>query len=131
VRDMLLRLVSGDTDVLQSLAQVPHEELARSASGTELIVRAEAVAKVLRSLSAQSISAQTAQQWASFVRRGHFEGISSDGSIMPIPIDYDEVREDAIVEAISRMDEIGDIIDGDVPGKAETQLLLRSLGHDL
>jgi hypothetical protein len=129
VRALLVRLVSGDTDALPSLARLSQEELIRSASGTELVVHAEAVAKVLLSLSAQSIDAQTAQRWASFVRRGFFEGRSSDEGIKPIPIDYDEAYGDAIADAVSRLDEIGDVIDGDVPDETETEFLLHSLGY--
>lgn len=47
---------------------------------------------------------------------------------MPISIEYDETYEDAITEAVSRLDEIGDLIDGDVPDRVETDLLLYSLG---
>jgi hypothetical protein len=129
VRTLLVRLVSGDTDALESLARVPQEQLMQSASGTELVVRAEAVAKVLRSLSARSIDAEAAQRWASFVRRGFFEGRSSDKHVKPISIDYDDAYEDAISEAVSRIDEIGDVIDGDVPDATETDLLLYSLGY--
>jgi hypothetical protein len=128
VRALLIRLVSGDADTLQSLAQVSQEDLIRSASGTELVVHAEAVAKVLRSLSAESIDAQTAQRWASFVRRGFFEGRRSDKGIKPISIGYEDAYEDAIAEAVSRIDQIGDVIDGDVPDETETGLLLYSLG---
>ena len=91
---------------------------------TELVVHAEGIAKVLRSLSAQSIDAQTAQRWALFVRRGFFERRSPDKCIKPISIDYDDAYEDAIAEAVSRIDEIGDLIDGDVPDETETELLL-------
>jgi hypothetical protein len=129
VRALLVRLVSGDTDALPLLELVSQEELMRSASGTELVIRAEAVAKVLRSLSAQSIDAQTAQRWASFVRRGFFERRNSDKGVKPISIDYDDAYEGAIAEVISRIDEIGDFIDGNVPDETETELLLYSLGY--
>ena len=50
------------------------------------------------------------QGWASFVRRGHLPGVA--GPIKPIEIDYDLCAEDQIAEIISRLDEIGDVIDG-------------------
>jgi hypothetical protein len=129
VRALLIRLISGDTDTLSSLTRVSQEDLTKSASGTELIVHAEAVAKILRKLSAHSIDAPTAQRWASFVRRGFFEGRRSDKGIEPISISYEDAYEDAIAEAVSRIDQIGDVIDGDVPDGTETELILYSLGY--
>ena len=46
-----------------------------------------------------------------------------------VRIEYDEAYENAIAEAISRMDEIGDSIDGTVPDETETELILYSLGY--
>jgi hypothetical protein len=129
VQAMLAMLVAGDTDALKSLERVPQEEIASSANGIELVVDARAVADVLRRLSTQSIDARAAQRWASFVRRGFFEGRSAGKGVKSVRIEYDEVYEDAIAEAISRMDEIGDSIDGNVPDKTETELILYSLGY--
>lgn len=69
-----------------------------------------------------------AQQWASFIRRGYFENQPSGRGGKPLEIDYDSAYEDAIAEVVSRLDEIGDVVDGDVPDEAETALLLYSLG---
>lgn len=129
VQAMLALLVAGDTDALKSLEPVSQEEIATSANGIELVVDARAVADVLRKLSARSIDARTAQRWASFVRRGFFEGRNAGKGMKSVRIEYDEAYENAIAEAISRMDEIGDSIDGTVPDETETELILYSLGY--
>jgi hypothetical protein len=69
--------------------------------------------KVLHGLLGEAIPEEEAQQWASFVRRGFVSG-AHRGPIRPLSIDYAEKYEDAIVEAVSRLDEIGDMIDGHV-----------------
>ncbi len=52
------------------------------------------------------------QARASLIRRGYVAGGSEP--IRPLDIQYEEAFEDEIVEAIGRLDEIGDLIDGDV-----------------
>lgn len=128
VKELLASLLSGDANTTRVLAYLPQEELLDAAREVELLVRPEAVARVLRQLSNHSIEGGMAQQWASFIRRGYFENQPADRGGKPLEIDYDSAYEDAIVEVVSRLDEIGDAVDGDVPGEAETELLLYSLG---
>lgn len=113
---------------MRLLGYVPQNELLDAAREVELLVRPEAVATVLRQLSNHSIEGGMAQQWASFIRRGYFENQPSGRGGKPLEIDYDSAYEDAIAEVVSRLDEIGDVVDGDVPDEAETALLLYSLG---
>ena len=129
VKDLLARLVSGDTEALEPLARLPKGELEKWGESIELVVRAEAVAKVLRELSMNSIDGEVAQRWASFVRRGFFEGLDGDSVIKPVSINYEDSYEAAITEAVSRLDEIGDLVDGEVPDQAEIGLLLLALGY--
>ncbi len=49
------------------------------------------------------------------------------GTYADLDVDFDEAWEDEIVEAVVRLDEIGDLIDGVVSDK-EVRLLLQSLG---
>ena len=83
------------------------------------------VMAVLQGLSAGSISGEQAQAWASFVRWGFIEG--GLGLIRPLDIEYDAAAEDAIVEVVGRLDQIGDLIDGDLPGPAELAALIALL----
>jgi hypothetical protein len=128
MKNLLLSLLSGDTDAMMSLSCVSHEELLESVKGVELVIRPESVAEVLRKLSSHSIDGKTAQRWASFIRRGFFEKQYLGRAVRPLSIDYETAHEDAIAEVISRLDEIGDVVDGDVPGEPEIELLLYSLG---
>jgi hypothetical protein len=50
----------------------------------------------------------------------------STGPIRPLDIEYEPQHEEAIVECLARLDELGDIIDGELrPGEAAE--LLRAL----
>lgn len=66
------------------------------------------------------------QAWASFVRRGFFA--SGRHPILPLEIDYEEACEDAIVEAVSRLEQIGDLVDGNLT-TGEVLDLLQLLGE--
>lgn len=61
------------------------------------------------------------------MRRGFVEG-TADGPIRPIEIEFEEAWEDAISAAVSRLDEIGDVIDGEVTA-GEALDLLQLLGE--
>jgi hypothetical protein len=71
----------------------------------------EAAARVIESLLREGISPRQAQGWASFVRRG-YASQSSTTPITPIDIAFEPAHEDAIAEAVSRLDELGDAVDG-------------------
>ena len=64
------------------------------------------------------------QAWASFVRRGYIAGPNS-GSVRPIEVNYEIAYEDRIVEAVARLDEIGDRVDGEVSSNEILDLLRR------
>jgi hypothetical protein len=82
---------------------------------------------VLKGLRRGTISPEQAQGWASFVRRGYIAR-SGAGSVRPLDIAYEEAWEDAIAEAVSRLDQIGDVVDGDVTA-GEIHDLLQLLGE--
>jgi hypothetical protein len=107
------------------VTQLEHTELER-AGATELILRRSAVVTVLRGHSTGQWEPELVQAWASFVRRGYVAGGS--GGIRPLHIEYQQAFEDEIVEAIGRLDEIGDIIDGEVSPE-EALDLIRLLGE--
>jgi hypothetical protein len=127
LRSVLVRLVSGDVSAVTTLLDVPHQRVAADADGVGLTVRRESVARVLRNLAQHEITGAQAQQWASFVRRGYVPAPGPNEPIKPVPIGYEAGYEDAIAEVISRLDDIGDLIDGEVPDAAEIHALLALL----
>jgi hypothetical protein len=95
--------------------------------GVPLTVPRTAAISVLRGLLDGAFAPEVAQQWASFVGAGFVVGRLS-GPIRPVEIDFENAWEDAIAAAVSRMDEIGDAIDGQVT-KGEVLDLLQLLGE--
>lgn len=111
----LTQVRKGDVFSLPVLMSFEHAALrdAATALGVPLVVSPGAVTAVLQGLDAGVFPPNLVQSWASFVRRGYIED-PNGGPVQPLNIDYEDAWEDAIVEAVSRMDEIGDIIDGEI-----------------
>lgn len=125
--DALVRAVAGDARELRSLAQFSHEDLARAAAGlAPLIVTREAAIRILKDLRDARVAPESAQSWASFVRRGYVEAAGRRGKVRPVEIDYEQDSESAIIDAVSRLDEIGDVVDG-VVSRTEIDGLLKRL----
>jgi tetratricopeptide (TPR) repeat protein len=110
----LLQFVAGDLAALDRILTAPHDQLLKTAEAMPpLVVEPGAVLRVLDALRRGKIRPEQAQQWASFVRCGFAPSASSD-PIRPLPIDYPAEYEDDIVEVVGRLDELGDIIDGEI-----------------
>lgn len=126
--DALQRALQGDTTVLPDISRADHDSLRRAEAeiGSPLIVTRTAAVKVLRGLIEDRFPPTTAQIWASFMMYGYVAG--GRGPITPLDIDYEEEWEDAIATAISRLEEIGDLIDGEVT-KDEALKLIQDLGE--
>lgn len=95
--------------------------------GRPLIVTKIAVVGVLCGLIDGRFEPATAQAWASLMRRGYIEGSVEGAPVDPIDIEFEEAWEDGIAAAVSRLDEIGDTIDGEVTS-GEVLDLLQLLG---
>jgi hypothetical protein len=122
--DALVSAVSGDPHAMSVVAAADHTDL-RATAPSPLAVSREAAVAVLLGLNQGTITPDEAQRWASFVRWGH--AADTSGPIRPLDIDYEDPWEDAIVEAVGRLDQIGDLVDGEVtPG--EVLDLLQLLG---
>ena len=121
------RVVAGDVSALADVLNAPRDRLLEETRAVQLVVGRESVAHVLRGLVCHEIDGEGAQQWASFVRWG-FAAAGGQEPVMSLPIEYEPDHEDAIAEIISRLDEIGDAIDGDIPGREEIAGYLVSLG---
>jgi hypothetical protein len=122
-----LRAVSGDVTAVVDVERAAHQQLVdavRQADGP-LVLSRDAVASVVRRYADGQISEAEAQRWAALMRRGYVSDSSSTLTAQ-IEIEYDLQHESAIVEALARLDELGDIIDGELrPGEAAE--LLRAL----
>jgi hypothetical protein len=101
-----------------------------AALSMKLLLTRESVARVVGDLLEGSITPAEAQRWALFMRWG-FPGnwVPEQPSAMRIKlvdIDYELTSEDDIVDALSQLDQIGDLIDGD-PSQDELQETLSRL----
>jgi hypothetical protein len=122
--DALMSAVRGDPHAMAVVAAADHQDL-RATAPTRLVVSRDAAIAVLLGLNQGTITPDEAQRWASFVRWGHVAGTS--GPIAPLDIDYEDAFEDHIVEAVGRLDQIGDLVDGEVT-RGEVLDLLQLLG---
>jgi hypothetical protein len=127
-RQTLVAAVAGDLQAFtRLLAQPPASIDAQTDSLPELTVTREGIIRVLVALQQKDASPELVQQWASFVRWGYFGSV--EGHRRPLDIQYDHSVEDQIVEVLARLDELGDVIDGDI-SDAEIQELIKSLMAD-
>jgi len=119
----LVAVVAGNVGELPLLQSCSHAEILNaSAQLPQLIVSRSALVNVLRTWRSGNCDADMVQNWASFVRRGYIARNES-GRLGPIDIAYDENDEDLIVEIISRFDELGDDIDGEINNNEQEQML--------
>lgn len=112
-----------------AILSAEHGEILKAAEvlGAPLVVPRTAAIAVVRGLVDGAFAPEAAQAWASFVGAG-FVANRSTGPIRPVAIEFEEAWEDAISAAVSRLDEIGDLIDGEVT-TGEALDLLQLLGE--
>lgn len=129
VPDALAQLVGGDPSALPLIGPTALADLHAAAAelGSQLIVTRAAAVGVLKGMNETTYSPKQVQRWASFVRRGYVAG-AAEGPIRPLDIAYEEAWEEAIAAAVSRLDEIGDVVDGEV-SHGEVLDLLQLLGE--
>jgi hypothetical protein len=113
ISDDLVTAVAADLAAFARLHAVPHHALLTAqAQALALILRRPALHHVLVTLSHDRRATQLIQRWASFVRRGYIGPVNVP--IAPLDITYDAAHEDTMVDIISRLDELGDLIDGTI-----------------
>ena len=115
VTKALVAVLHGNPAAVQVLLSVEHKDLqaAGVAVGRPALVTRSAAVRVLRGLLDKSWTPEQAQAWASFVRRGYVAGHGVH-PVRPLDIDFDGACEEEIAAAVSRLDEIGDLVDGEV-----------------
>jgi hypothetical protein len=122
-------VVQGNLEAFPRLLKQQHSALSECRSNlAELVLTAAAVRKVLLALERNQVSPNLVQQWASFVRRGYIANADfipdvSSQPVKPIEIDYEPSVEDQIADVISRLDQIGDVIDGEVTDNDVREML--------
>lgn len=124
----LTEAVNGDMGAFALVREQPHDVIRRCREMLpELVLPAAAVSAVLTALRLGQIAPELAQSWASFVRRGYVAGTNAR-PLRPIDIQYDPRMEEEIVEALARLDHLGEALDGAISG-AESEALIQSLSH--
>ncbi len=132
----LVRTLRGDLAAFTRVRHQPQDHLltAQDALG-QLLLPGDAVKQVLRALRSGSIGPPEAQPWAFFARRGFVGRWSADdpgdSPLLPIrrlAITYDPILEEAVAEAIARLDEQGDAVDGAL-SQMEIDALLQRLSN--
>lgn len=99
----VMRAIDGDLAATTELVSAPRDaivQLARS-MGT-LTVTADAAARVLRQAAGQPELAAAAAEWSRLARNG----LLRTGSRDHFDVDYDPQNEDAVAEAVLRLDRL-------------------------
>jgi len=122
---ILVELACGDLSRLVTLLKAEHEQVrcAREQLSEYRLTRA-AVLKVLLGLKDGAFSLSAVQEWASFMRCG-FVGAPGGAPVQPIEIDWDPDAQDIIADVLSRLDELGDTIDGTVDEHEVNEMIAR------
>lgn len=105
------KAVHGDLNAFAALLRDPAAMVLDGEAIPGYTLTPSAVRRVLTALRQGTAAPSVVQQWASFVRRGYIAG---ELPVRSITIDYDPQAEDTIADVVSRLDEIGDTVDGEV-----------------
>lgn len=123
IRNLLEKVVAGKPAALRHLIYFDHAQvLKESKCLPALTIYRGALVLVLEEWLGGRVANGDVQQWASFIRRGYVSGADL-GPVEPLNIQYDVSYEDEIAEVISRLDEVGDQIDGVVEDHEKIELL--------
>ena len=87
-----------------------------------LVLYRSAVARAIAGWLDGAWSTESLQAWASFVRRGYVTGTAS-GPVQPIEMTYEADHEELLATVIGRLDELGDLVDGQITVGEGDQLL--------
>lgn len=120
----LAAVIDGDLDALPLVLATDQVDLLGAAiTLPQLTITKSALIRVLTAWRNCDDYASHVQQWASFVRRGYVSG-NANGPVQRIDIDYDTNNEELIAEILGRLDEIGDVIDGEVDADELQNMLI-------
>lgn len=118
----LAEFIAGDVAQLARLTESP----ARPAPPRgPLVLHREAVARAIAGWLDGAWPTESLQGWASFVKRGYVAGTPS-GPVQPIEIAYEANHEELLATVIGRLDELGDLVDGQIT-RSEADALLAAI----
>lgn len=124
---ILLQIVAGDLTHFDQLFHISGDDLVKARNQIkDLTLTNKAILRVLSEFQNAILTEEQVQQWASFIRWGYIGMNQNSGPIRPIDIEFQEEFEEPIIEALSRLDELGDIVDGEI-GQDELNQLISSL----
>ncbi|MGE0474209.1 MAG: hypothetical protein AB7P17_11305 [Nitrospirales bacterium] len=124
--DILWNIVKGDLSHIDCLLLADHSMIETCAALLpNLVLKKEAVQKVLMLFQSQRISSSEVQSWASFMKRGYIPG--GTDPIIGIEIQYEVPYEELLAEILYRLDELGDETDGEIANE-EINKFLELLG---
>jgi len=122
IAELISKVVAGDLHAFEELLKFDPVCIDKHIEALpEFTLAKHAVRKVLLSLLGAEFNRQVIQQWASFVRHGYFGRMS--GPRGQVSIWYDESAEDPIADAVCRLDELGDEIDGTITSEELTKMI--------
>jgi hypothetical protein len=115
-------VLAGDAAAARDLKACSQDQLlaAQARLGPLLLTRS-AVRRVIDALRTAAITPEVAQEWASFVRRGYIAQAVA-APVRPLEIEFDPTDEDKIADSVARLDEIGDVVDGEIDAAELTEL---------
>lgn len=107
------RLAEGELSELSALDSAGAEEIKAWADtlAQPLTVGRTAVSRVLRLMLAGDVSPEAVQSWASMMRWG---AMRRPSGLIAVEVDYERSFEDKIIDVLARLDEIGDLVDGEI-----------------
>jgi len=122
LQQLVIEAVGGDLTAFRALLEQPPARVeALKDSLSDLAVTKGGLLRVLVAFQQQAVPQDLVQRWASFVRRGYFG--SSAEPRQPLDIRYDDSAEEEIVEIVNRLDELGDVVDGEVSGEELAKMI--------
>lgn len=111
---ILQDLIEGNLEKISTVFNSTQQELqnARESLNTYSLSK-EALLKVLYDFQISRVSSNQVQKWASFMRWGIIPSSSTE-PVKPLEIGYSSNYEDEIIEVLAKLDELGDIVDGEI-----------------
>lgn len=123
LKEALISTLKGDVSAFSFVRSASQTELRQAFTEiSDIEVTREAVIRVLRSWDNRQYPDEQIHKWASFIRRGYLEN-KNDTPIMALDIQYRLDDEGVISHVISRLDQIGDRVDGIIDHEERQQLI--------
>ncbi|MEO1303246.1 MAG: hypothetical protein AAFV36_08725 [Myxococcota bacterium] len=111
VGEDLAEIVRGNARRLVAVSRTSPSKLSTSSMSVEFVLGPAAIMRVIQEWLRDDLDDWCVQRWASFVRRGYLE-TNEQVACAPIKIEFAAEHEDTISAIITRLDELGDSIDG-------------------